>query len=569
MNMLSSIPKIGYIVLCLALVIGLGRSATQAQLSDNGLQQKYKELRRLCQERKQGGYDLKEVDELIERGWAARRRRDSTEAERLMDRAMKILSMLNDEAGLASKALTNLTAKNIPEFPFGVAFGSVRNYHGQVFMPYVRELGAKRTSIYFYWHKVEPRRSVYDWSLVDALLNQLEPGDEALVMVFTSSNWGAKGVGKGYPPLNYDDYYSFVYNLVKHCGGKVKYWERDIEPGSPGHWDKKFAADYVKAQACFYKAVKVADPTAKVLGIGLAWPFGGIEPSNTNFIDYILENGRDYYDMVDIHLYWDLYTIPDRVRWLRERMNRFGYQKPIVCAELGGPTPLQFPAQFQVAAKRIKELTGTRSLTEAWPKIMRRKHSIYAEKLTFPPAIQMFFKDPPRHLEEKRDRLNCKDLVQRITMALAAGVEKVWYWCLHTVWHPTCGPHPIFGKLRLVDLQRGHRFPAFYAYNRLIGILEHIETIEEKTTENRHIKFFKFTKKNGKGGYIVWERRDLFAGEEEPPSSFRLRLQANTVTKKTIFGEQTVMTVKNGDLTLKLTDNPIIIEELNNYPKRQ
>ena len=58
-------------------------------------------------------------------------------------------------------------------------------------------------------------------------------------------------------------------------------------------------------------------------------------------IEYILREGKEYFDIVDVHLYEEKTTfLEGKVAWLRDKMMEYGYQKPIWSIEAGGPFKL-------------------------------------------------------------------------------------------------------------------------------------------------------------------------------------------------------------------------------------
>ena len=57
------------------------------------------------------------------------------------------------------------------------------------FMPQLRALGAGLARAYVTWNQVEPEPGRYDWTAVDALLAQIEPGDEVWLTVVSASRW--------------------------------------------------------------------------------------------------------------------------------------------------------------------------------------------------------------------------------------------------------------------------------------------------------------------------------------------------------------------------------------------
>ena len=435
-------------------------------------------------------------------------------------------------------------------------------------MPYIRELGINSTKISLYWHQIEPEKDVYNWTLVDAYVNQLKDGEEALLNVFTSSDWGAEGVGKGYPPLDYDEYYEFIYDLVKRTKGKVKYWQRDTEPASQRHWEKDRAEEYVKTQKYFYNAVKAANPDAIVIDVSANGFFTNGEPNNAEFFEYVLKEGKDYFDVLDVRLYGDKYTIPERVQWFRNKMREYGYEKPIVTTEYAGPTPFEFPEEY--ASIRGKYHRLPLPLFIIW---------LYFQKWThrLPPQMEMFLEDidfgfglikkyfTDEELEEKRHRIECRDIISRTLLALWSGVEKCWWWNLIARKHPVLGiHHPIFGKLRLMEIEDWSKRPAFYAYQRMVEKLKGLESIERIDVGNEDIFLFK-VKKDEEDIYVLWERRDLFYGENLSPTFFEFDCSFKKALVTDVFGNEEVIETKNGILKLNISDTPVYIEE---YPMK-
>jgi len=54
--------------------------------------------------------------------------------------------------------------------------------------------------------------------------------------------------------------------------------------------------------------------------------------------EFILKEAKDYFDVVDIHLYEEkLSFMKGKISWLKHKMEEYGYNKPIWCIEGGGP----------------------------------------------------------------------------------------------------------------------------------------------------------------------------------------------------------------------------------------
>jgi hypothetical protein len=445
--------------------------------------------------------------------------------------------------------------------PLALAFGET--YKGEEFASYLRELHVNRTKFFLHWLQIEPSRDEYTFDLIDAFLDQLEPGEEPLVTIFTSSDWAAEGVGKGFPPLDYDEYYEFIYTLVSHCKGKVKYWQRDTEPATDNHWDINRYVEYVDTQKRFFDAVKDADPDALVIGVGHAGGWWNGEIANPRFFEYFLHFARDHFDILDVRLYRDQYTIPDRVGWFRDKMEQLGYDKPIVSTEYGGPDPSQFEDGFSELTDILVDWRNSEFFIEeeedrvAWWKYL---HSVRDTVAT--PSARMFLAECDSELEEKQTRIFCRDMVQRTTLILSTGIELAWYWNLCAPWFHSLGPHPLFGKLRLVDARTGVRQPLFYNYQRMAGMFEGFAAITAIEASDPDTYAYRLDRGDRGDLYVAWEKRDLFSGEDLPASSVDLTCPWLSVKVTDVFGnEQVIEGNGDGTITLDLTDTPLYLEE--------
>ncbi|MFJ5802277.1 beta-galactosidase [Streptomyces decoyicus] len=87
--------------------------------------------------------------------------------------------------------------------PVGVRLGIVRGIsYGMFgapdsFVPEMRRLGGTLVRVYVYWSQVEPEPGRYDWTVVDAILGQLDPADEVWVTVCSAPR-GRPGTGRAF-----------------------------------------------------------------------------------------------------------------------------------------------------------------------------------------------------------------------------------------------------------------------------------------------------------------------------------------------------------------------------------
>lgn len=57
----------------------------------------------------------------------------------------------------------------------------------------------------------------------------------------------------------------------------------------------------------------------------------------------MIKEGNRYFDVFDIRLYGNIYTIPARIELIRKKLVDAGARKPIICTEYHGPGLFEFP----------------------------------------------------------------------------------------------------------------------------------------------------------------------------------------------------------------------------------
>ncbi|WP_040754361.1 hypothetical protein, partial [Nocardia transvalensis] len=234
----------------------------------------------------------------------------------------------------------------LPDIRLGVAHGTTFGLFGPPgeFVPQARALGARIVRINIYWTQVEPEPGTYAWEAVDALLDQLDDGDEAWVTVVSSSRWATRhptGWLPASPALDPDRYVRFVGALAGRRPGAIRFWQCEIEPCLPLFW-RGTAREYVAHLRAFHAAVHRADPAAAVV-LGGAVPaamLGDAKAGNstwTTFFGQVLSEAAEFFDLFDVHPYGDPYAVPALVRACHAQMAAHGYDKPVVASEHAGP----------------------------------------------------------------------------------------------------------------------------------------------------------------------------------------------------------------------------------------
>jgi hypothetical protein len=60
--------------------------------------------------------------------------------------------------------------------------------------------------------------------------------------------------------------------------------------------------------------------------------------------------------------------------------------------------------------------------------------------------------------------------------------------------------------------------------------------------------------------YVVWQRRDLFSGEDAPPGLFRWRWSANTVSAIDALGNTVQAQLLNGEVHMPISVTPVYLD---------
>jgi hypothetical protein len=468
----------------------------------------------------------------------------------------------------------------LPGSPLGIAWAFLYGYGSipaATYMPELRKLGAGFTKVYLFWNQIEPQKGRFDWNAVGAFVNQLESPEEGLIALFSASKWATRTSAEMLPPSpakEPEDYYRFVYELVRHCRGKVRYWQNDAEPNNPTFWAGT-KEEFVSGLTIFYRAVKDADPDAEVIAGGYDGLF--VPPTLTDkppfpmqeaglrFFDYVLDEGRNAFDIFDLRLYGDPYTIRRRIEFMREKMRRLGYEKPIVCTEYGGPSIFQFAANRQYrpwVAAWSQAVAGGHA--EANPVAAEIAH-LYEVMSTLPPETQMFMLGCPPELNDKLARIQARELVMRNLFAFAAGVGKTLYWqFLHAHGDRNDLMTLMFGKIGMVGEENGaltRRFPVAEAYVRMAAALRGLERVTQIETPDQPEIFLLRVDRGQRGSlYVVWQRRDLFSGEDAPPGLFRWRWSANTVSAIDALGNTVQAQLLNGEVHMPISVTPVYLD---------
>ena len=203
--------------------------------------------------------------------------------------------------------------------------------------------------------------------------------------------------------------------------------------------------------------------------------------------------------------------------------------------------------------------------------------ALYDRMDSLPPRLQMFMAGCPAELEARRQRINCRQVVMRTVLALAEGVRRTAYWNLAPEYP---GPvdhlqmmHLMIGKLPLLGYRDGDlavRQPAADSFALLAEKAAGARAVSRVTPDGPAVlaacgggpgvHAFEF-ERSGRGPLLVlWDHRDPFDGEDEPPADVSWPWPAATALVTDVFGRSWTARRQNGQIRLPLSVTPLFVE---------
>ena len=155
---------------------------------------------------------------------------------------------------------------------------------------------------------------------------------------------------------------------------------------------------------------------------------------------------------------------------------------------------------------------------------------------SLPPRLQMFMAGCPAELEAKRDRISCRQVVMRTVLALAEGVHRTAYWNLAPEYP---GPVDHLQMMHLIDRQApAARLPGW----RPGGPSSRGADLRPARGADGGRAGRVPRRRDGPSGLsrlrgrpaparpllVVWDHRDPFDGEDEPPADRELAVARRT-----------------------------------------
>jgi len=421
------------------------------------------------------------------------------------------------------------------------------------------------------WGVVEPTRGNYNWKSVDEIIKKTqEMGFEPTLTIMPVSPWATPWSFSQYKkgrlgvcdyPNDIKAWKNFLRAMAERYDNDgiddmdglkapVRNWHileewptfwydrGDSTPDEPAN-----AKRYVNLLKASSEVIKEVIPNARIILCGfasdkvrlIAFVDGFINDSDggifhsINFsreqleslaefrqlkadIEYILDKGRNYFDIVDIHLQDPKICFTEgKIKWIMYKMKNLGYYKPIWVVESGGPF------------KRLKGDITSRAGDPLFGEFTFKEHAEFVVKM---------------HV-----------------LSYALGVERFqWNWIASedSFWD---GP---FRLIPLLDVN-GRPTPAYYTYFILQYYMNGFDDIREINVEE-DVRLFRIDV-SGKTIYVAWSSGEVTVDLSSIIDSSKVRI-IHIVTR--VDAKNNPIMVKDDTVDVsrvKISVTPIFIEK--------
>ena len=164
------------------------------------------------------------------------------------------------------------------------------------------ELGAGVVRLAFGWDVIEPGcKGCFDWTTTDAWRDEAKRTHRAIFASLAyAPAWANGGHPYRYPPLNYQDWYDFVFATVSRYRDDIHLWGVWNEPNLDEYLQGAIRRVYRSLVITARAAIRAADPLATVLGPDVSWH--GVKDG---WFAAVMNDFGDLFDIVTVHWYAD------------------------------------------------------------------------------------------------------------------------------------------------------------------------------------------------------------------------------------------------------------------------
>lgn len=191
------------------------------------------------------------------------------------------------------------------------------------------ELGAGVSRVVFGWDVIEPGcKGCFNWATTDAWRDEARRTHRQIFATLAyAPKWANGGNPYWYPPLDYQDWYDFVYAAVTRYQNDIVLWGVWNEPNLDSYLKGTDLRVYQSLVVNARTAILSANRHAFVLGPEVSW-----HATTSGWYETIMSTVGDLFDIVTVHWYADG---PPLGRMMDDLVEPFTQGKPVWLTEAG------------------------------------------------------------------------------------------------------------------------------------------------------------------------------------------------------------------------------------------
>jgi len=191
------------------------------------------------------------------------------------------------------------------------------------------ELGAGVVRLAFGWDVIEPNcKGCYTWDRTDGWRDEARRTRRTIFASLAYvPGWANGGRHYSYPPMNYQDWYDFVFATVSRYRDDIFLWGVWNEPNLDVYLQASDLRVYRSLTVMAHAAIRAANPRAVILGPDVSWH--GVKDG---WFAAVMNDFGDLFDIVTIHWYPDG---PDLDFFMDQLVRPASLGKPVWLSESG------------------------------------------------------------------------------------------------------------------------------------------------------------------------------------------------------------------------------------------
>lgn len=191
------------------------------------------------------------------------------------------------------------------------------------------ELGAGVVRVDFSWDQIEGScKGCFDWRATDAIRDQARRTNRIVFATLAySPKWANGGLEGRYPPINYQDWYDFVFAAASRYKNDIFLWGAWNEPNLDVFLKGADLKAYRSLVISAHAAVKAANSRALLLGPEASW-----HATKDGWMPAAMADFGDLFDVVTMHWYLDG---PAFEPFMDNYVRPFARGKPVWVTEIG------------------------------------------------------------------------------------------------------------------------------------------------------------------------------------------------------------------------------------------